>query len=165
MKKSPLVKSILFIYSLSFISLLQAASVAKNDPLQIYRDEVKQAEANALQAVREQLKSSTDYDNAGRHSYTKPSTDSQSAPAPSSKDRAFIPSTTETTKNNPPTSTNTTNNPWLKPNPWENVAKENPWANAPIPGPSSPTNSKIPSPPNIFAPPQQRTAKLPDTGS
>jgi hypothetical protein len=148
------------------MNLLHATpDTTKNDPLQLYRNQIKQAESNASQAVLDQLKSSID-DSTDNNADTRPSTNAQSATLPrSNSDKAFIPPPTDTLKDHTgqqPSSTKT--NPWLKPNPWGNV-KKNPWANAPIPGPSSPptdsTHSSIPSPPNIFAPPQQPGNKTP----
>lgn len=167
MIKMSLLRQSFFLFGLSFLSLLQATpSMAKNDPLQLYRDEIKQAESNASQAVLDQLKPSSD-ENTNDNSYTRPSANSQpsaSAFPPSNSDRAFIPPPSEDPKGNTVKPPSTPVNPWLKPNPWAKV-KKNPWANVPIPGPSSPpaasANSTIPAPPNIFAPPQQPGYKTP----
>jgi hypothetical protein len=168
MIKAPLFRLSLFLFSLGFISLLHATpDTTKKDPLQLYRDQIKQAESNASQAVLDQLKSSID-DPTDDNTDARPSTHSQSAATPSlphsNSDKAFIAPAADDLKHNTTQPSSTQANPWLKPNPWGEV-KKNPWANVPIPGPSSPptaaTNSSIPSPPNIFAPPQQPSNKTP----
>jgi hypothetical protein len=152
----------LFLLSFSAVNLVYAyAEPAKNDYLQQYRDEIKQAEANASQAVLDTLKSNSDSDDINAKQ-TQPSPEPVAPPSGhSNKAKAFSPSTGST--NTAPTNTN---NPWLKPNPWakqtptiwEKNAKINPYSNAPIPGPTPPANASanlaIPSPPNIFAPSQ-----------
>ncbi len=164
MLKTSLLKRLLFFFSLSLINLLPATPVmAKSDPLQLYRDEIAQAESNASQAVLNQLKSGSE-DNADM----RPSANSQPATTPalprSDSDKAFVAPPSDALNNNTATPPSAHTNPWLKPNPWADV-KKNPWANVPIPGPSSPptaaTNSTIPSPPNIFARPQQPNYKTP----
>ena len=172
MLKTPLFKLSLFFLSVSFMSLLHATpDTTKNDPLQLYRDEIKQAEFNASQAVLDQLKSSAD-DHTDNNADTRPSANNSQSATPlypqSNNDKAFIPSPNDELKDNTakPSSSSTKANPWLKPNPWGEV-KKNPWANVPIPGPSPsspPTasnHSSIPAPPNIFAPPQQPRYKTP----
>lgn len=163
MLKISLLRRALFFFSLSFINLLHATpDTAKSDPLQLYRDEIKQAETNASQAVLDQLKPSFD-----ENTDTRPSVNSQpETPMPprSNSDKAFAAPSPDKRNNNTANPPSTNTNPWLKPNPWAEV-KKNPWANVPIPGPSSPptdsTRPMIPSPPNIFAPPQQSNYKMP----
>ena len=137
------------------VTPLVAHADDKQDPLQRYRDEITQMEANASQTVLDQLKAN----DSNASSNTMPS---QSAPTPppqppiSNNARAFSPP--PATQNNAIPNTNKSsndNNPWLKPNPWEAQAHVNPWANAPIPSAGSTTApaAPLPSPPNIFAPP------------
>ncbi len=171
MINTSLFRLLLFFFGLSFMSLLHAATpdMTKNDPLQLYRDEIEQAEANASQAVLGQLKlGSEDHMGKGNNAYTRPSTNSESATPVlprSNNDKALIPPPGDDLKENAAKPSSTQANPWLKPNPWGKV-KKNPWANVPIPGPSSPptasTHSSIPAaPPNIFAPTQQPSYKTP----
>ncbi|MFM2322340.1 MAG: hypothetical protein RLZZ225_493 [Pseudomonadota bacterium] len=164
MLKTSLLKRSLFFFSLSLINLLLATpGMAKSDPLQLYRDEIAQAESNASQAVLDQLKSASE-DSAN----TRPPANSQPATTPalprSNSDKALIAPPSDALNDNTANPPSTNTNPWLKPNPWAGV-KKNPWANVPIPGPSSPptaaANSTIPSPPNIFARPQQPNYKTP----
>ncbi len=126
------------------------------DPLQIYRDEIKQTETNASQTLLDQLGPSTS-NNSNPYQNTLPSQTSAPASPPSSNnERAFSPRA-ETQKNvKPQTGGQANTNPWEKPNPWAAQSKINPWANAPIPGPtpSSPNSATPISPPNIFAPSQ-----------
>lgn len=77
------------------------------------------------------------------------------------------------------TSTGTNNNnPWIRPNPWAETAKENPWANRPLPSSSTADTSSslnanaasnspgaLPSPPNIFAPPSANSATQPSSSN
>lgn len=157
----------LIFFSCSYLGLAYAYSEpTKNDPLQSYRDEIKQAETNASQAVLDTLKSNPDADGRNAQQIQPLAEPSLPPPARSNKDKAFTPSTGSTGA-----AATTNKNPWLKPNPWVNQtpniwernAKINPYSNAPIPGPTPPTNPSsvnsaiIPSPPNIFAPPQQTT--------
>lgn len=162
--KSWLSRWALFLLSFSAINLVHAYAdePAKNDYLQTYRDEIKQAETNASQAVLDTLKSNTD-SNDREAQQTQPS---RKPVAPrsghSNADKAFSSSAGST--NTVPKSNN---NPWLKPNPWaakqtpniwERNAKINPYAHAPVPGPTPSSNTSahlvIPSPPNIFSPSQ-----------
>lgn len=145
--------SIVFLLTLP---LLANADPKQFDPLQPYRDEIKQAESTASQTLLKQLSISNN-DNP----YTAmPRTQAVTPPAPpsNSEEKAF--SLPKQTQKNIPAHPNTiapqANNPWLKPNPWEAQSKINPWANAPIPS-STPSSAQSPltsAPPNIFAPPQ-----------
>ncbi len=143
--------------------LLTNADPKQSDPLQLYRDEIKRAEANASQTLLNQLDPSIQDTNP----YTSTPRTKVPPPPPSNSERAFTPPV-ETQQNVTP-NTNTvapqtnTKNPWLKPNSWESQSKINPWANAPIPSPTAPSthSSFTPAaPPNIFAPPQPTASPL-----
>lgn len=152
----------LIFFSCSLLNVAYAyPEPTKSDPLQVYRDEIKQSETNASQAVLDALKANADPDStSAQQNQSVPETPAVSAtPNPrSNTDKAFSTSPT----NKPENSAN--KNPWLQPNPWakqppniwEKNAKVNPYSNAPIPGPTPPSNASshlaIPSPPNIFAP-------------
>jgi len=163
MLNTPLFKLSLFFLSVSFMILLHATpDTTKNDPLKLYRDEIKQAESNASQAVLDQLKSSAD-DHTNNNADTRSSANNSQSATPldpqSNNDKAFIPSHNDELDNTAkPSSSSTKANPWLKPNPW---------ADLPVPGPSPsspPTasnHSSIPAPPNIFTPLQQPSYKTP----
>ncbi len=147
----------LIFFSCFIIGLAPTYAEPTND-LQAYRDEIKQSETNASQAVLDALQAANaDTENSSQQKNNQPGSHSSSAsartPEPHSNiDKAFTPSAANT--NNSPNK-----NPWLKPNPWaqqppniwEKNAKVNPYSNAPIPGPSAPANLAIPNPPNIFA--------------
>lgn len=145
----------LIFFGCSSIGLAHAYSAStKNDPLQTYRDEIKQSEANASQAVLDALKAANATpDSSSQQNKSVPEAPASSTPTPrSNNDKAFSPSDKPA---------NTANkNPWLQPNPWakqppniwEKNAKVNPYSNAPIPGPTPSANLAISSPPNIFAP-------------
>jgi hypothetical protein len=149
----------LIFFSCSIIGLAQAYSEPANDSLQAYRDEIKQSETNASQAVLNALKDNADTDSSSQQNQPTPETSTATSTPRSNNAKAFTPSDNK--------SANTSNlpnkNPWLKPNPWANQApniweknaKVNPYSNAPIPGPTTPNvpaNTAIPSPPNIFVP-------------
>ncbi|WP_395497242.1 hypothetical protein [Rickettsiella endosymbiont of Litargus connexus] len=156
MLKAWLSRCAIIFLSYSFIGLAHAYSKStKSDPLQTYRDEIKQSETNASQAVLNALKANADPENVTQQNQTVSPT---AKPTPrSNNDKAFIPD------NTPANSTHSSDkNPWLQPNPWakqppniwEKNAKINPYANAPIPGPTTPkvsANATTPAPPNIFA--------------
>ena len=158
MLKSWLSRCCLIFFSCSYLGLAHAYSdPTKSDPLQTYRDEIKQSETNASQAVLDTLKDA-DSTNASQQSQQPAPDDSSTATAPrSNNEKAFTPDNKSTNVTRAPN-----NNPWLKPNPWANQptniweknAKVNPYSNAPIPGPTPSSNSTTPSPPNIFAPSQ-----------
>ncbi|WP_342227303.1 hypothetical protein [Rickettsiella endosymbiont of Rhagonycha lignosa] len=156
----------LIFFSCSFIGLAHANSEPpKSDSLQSYRDEIKQSETNASQAVLDALQANTDTDNSSQQNQTAPGTSATTSKPRSNNDKAFIPLDKSANSSNPPNK-----NPWLQPNPWakqppniwEKNAKLNPYSNAPIPGPTPPSNVAIPSPPNIFAPspPSSNTSNL-----
>jgi hypothetical protein len=157
----------LIFFSCSFIGLAYAYSESpKSDSLQTYRDEIKQSETNASQAVLDTLQANTDTDKSSQQNNQPAHGTSATTSKPrSNNDKAFIPLDKPANTSNPPNK-----NPWLQPNPWakqppniwEKNAKLNPYANAPIPGPTTPTNVAI-SPPNIFAPssPTSNTSNLP----
>lgn len=133
-------------------------SAKPSDPLQNYRNEIKQAENKASQTLLDQLGPDTDSTTVNPYPYASPP-QTATNPPPSNTQRAFSPpsSRANPTKPNTPPAPSANTNPWLKPNPWEAQSKVNPWANAPIPGPTPtpPRSSFAPtSPPNIFAPPQ-----------
>lgn len=167
MLKSLLARYPLILLSCSFIGLAHAYPEFTNDPLQSYRDEIKQSETNASQAVLDALQAHTEPDPTTIQQQSQQATPKSSLTTPTSRsnaDKAFTPA--DNTLSNSSHSSN--KNPWLQPNPWakqppniwEKSAKVNPYANAPIPGPTSPhvsTKAGIPSPPNIFAPPKQPT--------
>ncbi|MES2141556.1 MAG: hypothetical protein V4471_01535 [Pseudomonadota bacterium] len=145
----------------SFLIPFTAHADTKSDPLQYYRNEIKQAQADATQTVLDKLKPYTE--NASRYQNNdEVPPPIVSSPQPSNSEKAFSPPTTTQKKRPSDTDkSSTNNNPWLKPNPWEAQSKINPWANKPIPGPTPITgapptaNTLVPnSTPNIFAPPQ-----------
>jgi hypothetical protein len=134
--------------------LISNASSQTSDPLQIYRDEIKQTESHASATVLDQLGPSINDSNP--YQSAPPSQTSTPAAPPSNTERAFSPPV-ETQKNVSPQARGQSNtNPWEKPNPWAAQSKVNPWANAPIPGPTPSTPKAVTpiSPPNIFAPAQ-----------
>lgn len=162
MLKSWLSRCSLIFFSCSYLTLSYAYSEPTSDPLQVYRDEIKQSETNASQAVLDALAANADADSSTspQSQPTSAAPTSSTPPTPrSNNDRAFTPS-----ENKSANSMHSSNkNPWLQPNPWakqppniwEKNAKVNPFSNAPIPGPTPPkvsANPTIPSPPNIFAP-------------
>lgn len=149
------------------IGLAPAYAEPTNDSLQAYRDEIKQSETNASQAVLDALQATNANTESSSQQNNQPASNSSSAsartPTPrSNNDKAFTPSDNKSAN----TSNSPNKNPWLKPNPWakqppniwEKNAKVNPYSNAPIPGPtpspSASANLAIPNPPNIFAPSQ-----------
>lgn len=168
-----MLKSLLTRYSLtllfcSFIGLTSAYCKPTNDRLQAYRDEIKQSETNASQAVLDTLQANTESDPTAQNPTTSPSSATMQTPrSPASNvDKAFTPTDNSSTNKNH----SSNKNPWLQPNPWakqppniwEKNAKINPYANAPIPGPTPPNasaNVAIPSPPNIFSPSQATHTK------
>lgn len=161
MLKSWLSRCCLIFFSCSYLSLAYAYSEpTKNDPLQTYRDEIKQSETSASQSVLDALQANTDPDSSSQQNQPAPESSAAPSAPRSNTDKAFMPS-----NNKPADPTHASNkNPWLQPNPWakqppniwEKNAKLNPYSNAPIPGPTPPPNTSanlaIPSPPNIFAP-------------
>ncbi|MEN9450773.1 MAG: hypothetical protein RJA83_1391 [Pseudomonadota bacterium] len=158
MLKSWLSRCCLIFFSCYYLGLTFAYSEpTKSDPLQIYRDEIKQSEANASQTVLDALKAADPDSSSQQQNQPAPEASASSATptSRSNNDKAFSPANKPT---NPANSTN--KNPWLQPNPWakqppniwEKNAKVNPYSNAPIPGPTPSANLAIPSPPNIFAP-------------
>lgn len=158
-------RCVLIFVSCSFIGLANAYSEPpKSDSLQTYRDEIKQSETNASQAVLDALQATTP-DNSSQQNQPAPGTSATTSRPRSNHDKTFTPLDKSANTSNPPNK-----NPWLQPNPWakqppniwEKNAKINPYSNAPIPGPTSPTNEAIPSPPNIFAPspPTSNTSNL-----
>jgi len=173
-----MLKSLLTGYPLIFLGCLfigsaQAYPEPGNDPLQVYRDEIKQSETNASQSVLDALQTNTE-DPAAEAQQSpstppKPSTAMQTPRSSTSNaDNSFTPKDNTSANSTP----SPNKNPWLKPNPWgkqppniwEKNAKVNPYANAPIPGPASPnvtTNTIMPSPPNIFSPSQPTHSKNP----
>jgi hypothetical protein len=150
----------LIFFSCFIIGLTQAYSEPTNDSLQAYRDEIKQSETNASQAVLDALQANADTDSSSQKKQSTPETSTATSIPRSNNDKAFTPSDNKSAN----ASDSSNKNPWLKPNPWANQApntweknaKLNPYSNAPIPGPTPPpntsTNLAIPSPPNIFAP-------------
>ncbi|MFZ0219722.1 MAG: hypothetical protein WAL30_05915 [Candidatus Aquirickettsiella sp.] len=142
---------LLFFSSCSFIGLAHAYSEPATDPLQVFRDEIKQSETNASQSVLDSLKADPQPNLTNQQN--------RAAPKPS----AAMPTPRANNTENSAQSAN--KNPWLQTNPWANQppniwqknAKVNPYANAPIPGPTPPnvSASNTPSPPNIFAPSRQ----------
>jgi hypothetical protein len=159
MIRSWLSRCALIFFSCSFISLAPAYAEPTKDALQTYRDEIKQSETNASQAVLDALKANADSDSSPQQHPSTSEAPSPAKPIPrSNNDKAFSPAK----PTNPANSAN--KNPWLQPNPWakqppniwEKNAKVNPYSNAPIPGPTPPPNTSanlaLPSPPNIFAP-------------
>ena len=156
MLKSWLSRCCLIFFSCSYLGVAYAYSEpTKSDPLQDYRDEIKQSEANASQAVLDALKAAEPDSSLQQNQPAPEASASSTKPTPrSNNDKAF--STAKPV--NPANSVN--KNPWLQPNPWakqspniwEKNAKVNPYSNAPIPGPTPSANLAIPSPPNIFSP-------------
>lgn len=158
MLKSWLSRCSLIFFSCFYLGLAYAYSEPTNDPLQTYRDEIKQSETNASQAVLDALKAANPDSSSQQNNQAAPETSAAIQAPRSNNDKAF------TQDNKSANSTHASNkNPWLKPNPWakqppniwEKNAKVNPYSNAPIPGPTTPNvsaNAAIPSPPNIFAP-------------
>lgn len=155
-------RCILIFFSCFFIGLAHANSESpKSDSLQTYRDEIKQSETNASQAVLDALQANADTDSSSKQNNNPPApeTSATTSKPRSNNDKAFTPLDKSANTSNPPNK-----NPWLQPNPWakqppniwEKNAKVNPYANAAIPGPTPPspssTNTGIPSPPNIFIP-------------
>jgi hypothetical protein len=163
MLKSLLVRYPLILLSCFYIGLAHAYPEPTNDPLEAYRDQIKQSESNASKAVLDALQANDESDSASQQNQPVVPNLSEAPTPRSNTDKAFTP----TDNNTPANSTHSSNkNPWLQPNPWakqrpnlwEKNAKVNPYANAPIPGPTPPnvsTNAAIPNPPNIFAPPRQ----------
>lgn len=158
----------LIFFSCFYLSLAYAYSESTNDPLQAYRDEIKQAESNASQATLNDLKANAEPENATQQNKAA----APSPPTPrSNNDKAFTPD------NNSVNSNSSGKNPWLQPNPWakqppniwEKNAKVNPYSNAPIPGPTPPSNAStnlaIPNPPNIFAPSRPANKQGPNASS
>jgi hypothetical protein len=160
MIRSWLSRCSLIFFSCLYLGLAQAYSEPTNDSLQAYRDEIKQSETNASQAVLDVLQANADTNSSSQQNKPTPET-SATIPTPrTNNDKAFTPpgNKSASTANSP------NKNPWLKTNPWANQApniweknaKVNPYSNAPIPGPTPPpnasTNLTIPSPPNIFSP-------------
>lgn len=147
---------LIFLCCFSF-DLAYAYPNSPNSPPSL-KDEIKQSENKASQSVLDALNAHTPIDSASQQSQTKPES-SAATPSPrSDSDKAFIPLDNKSASS----TSSSKKNPWLQPNPWaklppniwEKKAKVNPYANAPIPGPTPSTNPIIPSPPNIFAPPQ-----------
>lgn len=158
MLTSSLARCCLLFFSYAFIGLAYA-NTPNADPLQVYRDEIKQSESSASQAVLDALKAHTDPDDTSRQNQTRPESPT-ATPAPrSNSDKAFTPADNQSAHSTHASS----ENPWLKPNPWANStpnrweqdAHVNPYSNAPIPGPAPSSTLTIPSPPNIFAPSRQ----------
>jgi hypothetical protein len=157
MLNSWLSRCCLIFFSYSYLGLAHAYSdPSKSDPLQAYRDEIKQSETNASQAVLDTLKDADPADSSQQNQQPAPDSSAGTSPAPrSNNEKAFTP-------DNKPSNVTpaSNNNPWLKSNPWANQppniweknAKVNPYSNAPIPGPTPSTNAITPNPPNIFAP-------------
>jgi hypothetical protein len=164
MLKPLLSRCCLIFFSCSMLNVAYAyPEPTKSDPLQAYRDEIKQSETNASQAVLDALKANADPESASaQQNQSVPETSAASAiPTPrSNNDKAFSAPASKSAS----TENSANKNPWLQPNPWaqqppniwEKNAKVNPYSNAPIPGPTPPSNASthlaIPSPPNIFAP-------------
>lgn len=150
----------LILLACSFIGLAHAYPESTKDPLQVYRDEIKQSESNASQAVLDSL-TPPEQENTTQSSQTAPKSSAATQTPRSNAGKAFTPSDNTSSANS---NFSSNKNPWLQPNPWakqppniwEKNAKVNPYANAPIPGPtpSNNTSANIPSPPNIFAPSQ-----------
>jgi hypothetical protein len=160
MRLKPLCVSIIAVNFGLFLTPL-IVSAKPSDPLQNYRDEIKQAENKASQTLLDQLDPDMDSNTANPYLSTSPP-QTATNPSPSNTQRAFSPPPSSANPSKPNTlpSPSANKNPWLKPNPWEAQSKVNPWANAPIPGPGPaiPPSSFTPmSPPNIFAPPQATT--------
>lgn len=163
MLKPLLSRCCLIFLSCSMLNVAYAYSEpSKNDPLQSYRDEIKQSETNASQAVLDALAANAGPDNSiSQQNQSAPEASASAIPTPRSNyDKAFSAPASKSAS----TENSANKNPWLQPNPWakqppniwEKNAKVNPYSNAPIPGPTPPPNASThlatPSPPNIFAP-------------
>ncbi|MDQ8039610.1 MAG: hypothetical protein REH83_04310 [Rickettsiella sp.] len=150
------------------------ANSTSTDPLQYYRDEIKQAQNDATQKLLDKLRPYTKNSNSYPNEAPTPSATATPIPEQSNAEKAFSPPP-RTTPKQAADATTPANNPWVKPNPWESQSKINPWANSPIPGPtpppSPPSSNASLAPnnmPNIFAPPQSPTTsgnKLPNNTS
>lgn len=141
--------------------ITNANSIA-TDPLQYYRDEIKQAQNDAKQTLLNKLRPYTNNVNSYAHEAPTPSASATPLSEQSNTEKAFSPPPTTPKKQASDVGkapTNNANNPWVKPNPWESQSKINPWANSPIPGPTPttppPANASLTpnNTPNIFAPP------------
>ena len=124
-----------------------------------FDESLKQSQTSVIGQAEREINLSNDEASVQQQATTHTVTKSDKAPT----------NTNQAPTQQTPTVNN--NNPWVRPNPWAETAKENPWANRPLPSSSSADTSSslnantasnppgaLPSPPNIFAPPSANSA-------